>query len=579
MKLRFILMSFPMRTLGDLFRAGLAAGRGRDRILYPAKGGYRSLRTEEIEFRVQRAAAALVAHGVRPGDRVALISYNRPEWAIAEYAAQLIGAVTVPLYSTLTPDQAGFILSDSGAKFVFAENAEQRAKVTPGLETVVFDPAPGATAFESFLDEASSPPPAANVDPGALATIIYTSGTTGTPKGVMLSHRNLVSDVTALLDIVTFTPEDVSLSFLPVSHAFQRCMDYAILSKGATVAYAESTDSVAKNLLEVRPTILCAVPRLYEKVHDRVRQSIDAMPPRRKSLAGWALRVGAEEMERRIHGRSTPLGLRLKRAVADVLVLRKIRAKTGGRIRLLVSGGAPLGRETNEFFNALGFTLIEGYGLTETSPVITLNRPGAVKIGTVGQAIAGAEVRIAPEDGEVLVRGPIVMMGYYNKPDETAQVMSDGWFKTGDIGELDAEGYLKITDRKKDLLKTSGGKYVAPAPIEGRIRTHPYVANVVVLGDRRKYASALIVPDFAVLEREHPGLDRAALTTHPPVLAALQGHIDAINATLSSWETIKRFALLEEDFTIQGGELTPTLKVKRKVVEEKRKATIEKLYQ
>ncbi|HZL72426.1 MAG TPA: long-chain fatty acid--CoA ligase, partial [Planctomycetota bacterium] len=216
---------------------------------------------------------------------------------------------------------------------------------------------------------------------------------------------------------------------------------------------------------------------------------------------------------------------------------------------------------------------------TETSPVITLNRPGAVKIGTVGQAIAGAEVRIAPEDGEVLVRGPIVMMGYYNKPDETAQVMSDGWFRTGDIGELDAEGYLKITDRKKDLLKTSGGKYVAPAPIEGRIRTHPYVANVVVLGDRRKYASALIVPDFAVLEREHPGLDRAALTTHPPVLAALQGHIDAINATLSSWETIKRFALLEEDFTIQGGELTPTLKVKRKAVEEKRKETIEKLYQ
>ncbi len=567
-----------MRTLADLFRTGLDAGRGRARILHPTKEGYRSLTAEEIEFRVHRAAAALVARGIRPGDRVALLSYNRPEWAIADYAAQLIGAVTVPLYSTLTPDQAGFILSDSGAKLVFAENAEQLAKVKPGLETGVFDPAPGATTFEAFLNEASSPPPGADVDPAALATIIYTSGTTGTPKGVMLSHRNLVSDIAALLDIVEFTTEDISLSFLPVSHSFQRCVDYAIFSRGATVAYAESIDSVAKNLLEVRPTILCAVPRFYEKVHDRVLQSIESMPGWRKRLAHWALRVGAGEMKYRIRGQSAPFGLRMKRALAHFLVLRKIRERTGGRIRLLVSGGAPLGKETNEFFNALGFTLIEGYGLTETSPVITLNRPGAVRIGTVGQAIAGVDVRIAPEDGEILVRGPIVMMGYYNKPQETAAVMTDGWFRTGDIGELDADGYLKITDRKKDLLKTSGGKYVAPAPIEGRIRQHPYVANALLLGDRRKYAAALIVPDFAVLEREHPGLGRAALTTHPPVLAALQAHIDAINATLSSWETVKRFALLEEDFTIQGGELTPTMKVRRKIVEEKRRETIERLY-
>ena len=567
-----------MRTLGDLFRTGLEAGRGRDRFLFPTKAGYQALRTEEIQFRVHRAAAALAAHGIRPGDRVALVSYNRPEWAIAEYAAQLVGAVTVPLYSTLTPEQAAFILSDSGAKLVFAENAEQLAKIPPGLETVVFDPAPGSTPFESFLSEASSPPPALNVDPAALATIIYTSGTTGTPKGVMLSHRNIVSDVEALLDIVTFTPEDISLSFLPVSHAFQRCVDYAIFSKGATVAYAESTDSVARNLLEVRPTILCAVPRFFEKVEGRVRQSITAMSATRQRLAEWALKVGGLEAGYRVNGMRPRFAVRLQRWIADLLVLGKIRAKTGGRLRLLVSGGAPLGAPTNVFFNSLGFTLIEGYGLTETSPVITLNRPGAVKFGTVGQAIAGVEVRIAPEDGEILVRGPIVMMGYYNKPDETAQVMSDGWFKTGDIGELDAEGYLKITDRKKDLLKTSGGKYIAPAPIEGRIRSHPYVANAVVLGDRRKFASALIVPDFAVLEREHPGLSRAALTTHPPVLAAIQGHLDAINATLSSWETVKRFALLEEDFTIQGGELTPTMKVKRKAVEEKRKSIIENLY-
>jgi long-chain acyl-CoA synthetase len=500
---------------------------------------------------------------VKAGDRVALLSYNRPEWAIADYGAQLIGAVTVPLYSTLPPDQVQFILGDSGAKLVFAADAEQLAKLGPGREAVVFDPTPGATAFESFLAASTGPPPAVEIDPGALATIIYTSGTTGTPKGVMLSHRNLISNATELLEIVTFTPEDVSLSFLPVSHSFQRIVDYSIFSRGAAIAYAESTDSVAKNLLEARPTILCSVPRFYEKVHDRVLQSIDAMPGWRKRLARWALRVGAGGF---------------RGFIADLLVLRKIRARTGGRIRLLVSGGAPLGKETNEFFTALGFTLIEGYGLTETSPVITLNRPGAEKIGTVGPPIGGVEVRIAPEDGEVLVRGPNVMMGYYNKPEETAAVLADGWFRTGDIGELDADGFLKITDRKKDLLKTSGGKYIAPAPIEARIRLHPYVANAVLLGDRRKFAAALIVPDFAVLEREFPGLGRAALTTHPPVLAALQKHVDEINATLSSWETVKRFALLEDEFTIERGELTPTMKVRRKAVEEKRKEKIEGLF-
>jgi len=567
-----------MRTLADLFRTGLKAAPGPGRILYPSGGTYRSLGADEIESRVTRCAAALAARGLRPGDRIALLSYNRPEWAIVDYAAQLIGAVTVPLYATSTPDQADFILSDSGAKLTFVEDEAQLAKLEPGRDAIIFDTGPGAMSFESFLAGAKGSPPKVEVDPEALATIIYTSGTTGTPKGVMLSHRNLVSNVTALLEIVTFTPEDVSLSFLPISHAFQRIVDYAIFSRGAVVAYAESIDSVAKNLLDVRPTILCSVPRFYEKVHDRVVQSIEGMPAWRKRLAGWALKIGGAEAEHRLRSRRVPFGLRVRRGLAHVLVLRQIRARTGGRIRLLVSGGAPLGKETNEFFNALGFTLIEGYGLTETSPVITLNRPGAVKLGTVGQAISGAEVRIAPEDGEILVRGPLVMMGYWKRPEETAAVMSDGWFRTGDIGELDADGYLKITDRKKDLLKTSGGKYIAPAPIESRIRQHPYVANAVLLGDRRKYAAALIVPDFACLEREFPGLSRAALTTHPPVLAALQKHLDAINAELPSYETVKRFALLDREFTLESGELTPTMKVKRKVVEEKWKTVIESLF-
>jgi len=566
-------MSFPPRTLADVFRTGLEAGRGRVRMQYPTPKGYQSLSAEEIESRVHRAASALVAKGLKPGDRIALISYNRPEWAIVDYAAHLAGLVTVPLYSTSTAEQAEFILADSGSKLAFVENDEQAAKVGPGRETVNF-----ATTFESFLASGNQPPPAFEADPASLATIIYTSGTTGVPKGVMLSHRNLVSDIAAVLDIVTFTPEDVSLSFLPVSHAFQRLVDYAIFSRGAVIAYAESVDTVARNLLEVRPSILCAVPRFYEKVHDRVTKSIDEMSPRRRGLARWALGVGAEEMGFRMASRPVPLGVKVRLAIANFLVLRKIRAKTGGRIRLLVSGGAPLARETNSFFNALGFTLIEGYGLTETAPVITLNRPGAARMGTVGQAIEGVDVKIAPEDGEILVRGPIVMMGYYNREAETKEAIPDGWFRTGDIGEIDGEGYLKITDRKKDLLKTSGGKYIAPAPIEGRIRQHPYVANVLMLGDRRKYASVLIVPDFAVLERDFPGLDRKALTTHAPVLAKLQEHLDAVNATLASWETVKRFALLEDDFTIQSGELTPTMKVRRKIVEEKRRAVIDKMY-
>lgn len=568
----------PGSTLRDLFEEGLRKGRPERRLLFPVGGQYRPLSSAEFGDRTRATASALLARGLRAGDRVGLLSYNRPEWAIVDYACHHIGAVVVPLYATLPPDQVEFILADSGAKFVFAENEEQFRKLQRTREIVTFDGIADATSFDAFLARRvetglTSPPKADD-----LATIIYTSGTTGTPKGVMLTHANLVSNAAGCLAAVKFTEDDISLSFLPLSHAFQRTVDYAIFAGGGTVAYAESIESVVKNLQQVDPTILCSVPRVFEKFYDKVNEAIEGQPEGKRRIARWALRVGASEAERRRRSRFRGPWLLLKHWIARKLVLDGIRKKLGGRMRLFVSGGAALGTRENEFFHALGFTLLEGYGLSETSPVITLNRPGCTKIGTVGLPIENVEVRIAPDDGEILCRGPNVMKGYLNRPEDTAAVLKDGWFHTGDIGEIDADGFLKITDRKKDLLKTSGGKYVAPGPLENKLRAHPFVARAVVLGDSRKYAAALIVPDFAVLESRFPGLDRHALSSHPPVLEELQKHLDEVNRGLASYETVKKFALLERDFAADKGELTPTQKVRRRVVEQNFKREVESLF-
>ncbi len=545
------------RTLADIFRLSLQSAPKPDRYLRKLGGTWTPVPSADLERDVRACAAGLAARGVGRGDRVGILSYNRYEWAVADWACQLLGAADVPIYSTLPADQVRYILQDAGAKAVFVENAEQAAKVG-ACPAIAFDPAPGTTSFADLL-KAGGSPPEIQAEPDDLATLIYTSGTTGVPKGVMLTHRNLVSNLTACCRVLDCSAEDVVLSFLPLSHSFERILDYALFWKGASIAHAEEVDKVVANLLEVRPTLMGAVPRFYEKVYAKIRDAAAAMPGWKRGLFEWARRTGALDASYRRRGARPPLGVRWRMGLARFLVLEKMAARLGGRMRLLISGGGALSRDVNEYLWSLGFTLLEGYGLTETSPVLCINRAGAARLGTVGQALPDVELRLAP-DGEILARGPNIMKGYLNLPEETASVMKDGWFATGDIGEIDAEGYLRITDRKKDLLKTSNGKYIAPAPIENKLKLSPLVLNAIVLGDRQKFPGALIVPAAGATREQ------------------LQAAIDAVNRELPHHEQIKKFALVEKDFSIEGGELTPTLKVKRRAVEKKYAALIVELY-
>jgi long-chain acyl-CoA synthetase len=547
------------RTLGDLFRAACESHSRPDRFLRKRDGTWQPVSSAEFTRQVRACAAGLASLGLGRGDRVAILSYNRLEWAVVDYACQLLGIADVPIYSTLPPDQCAYILKDSEAKAVFAENAEQAAKVRGQVpHLVTFESVPDAEPFAKFLERAAEPP-AVEVDPEDLATLIYTSGTTGMPKGVMLTHRNLVSNVVSSCSVLRCESTDVLLSFLPLSHSFERIMDYALFWCGASIAYAEHVDKVVPNMIEVRPTVMAAVPRFYEKVYAKVQDSVRKKGPLARSIFEWARRTGAIEADFRRRGAAVPFSLGWRVGLARWLVLGKIQNVVGGRMKSFISGGGPLSRDVAEYLYSLGFTILEGYGLTETAPVLTLNPRGGVRLGSVGPAIPGIELKIAA-DGEILARGPNIMKGYLNRPDETKAVFQDGWFATGDIGELDAEGYLRITDRKKDLLKTSGGKYVAPQPIENALKCQQAVLNAVVIGDRQKFPAALIVPA--------PGSGREDV----------QKAVDAVNAGLAHHEQLKKFALVEQDFTIEGGELTPTLKVKRRVVEKKYQALIDEIY-
>ena len=546
-------------TLAEVFTRGIAAFPRPDRFLRKKNGSYQPVSSEEFGRQVRACAGALVALGLTKGDRVAVLSYNRLEWAVADYACQLLGIADVPIYSTLPADQCAYILQDSGAKAVFVENAEQAAKIRGKVpHLIAFDPTEGAESFEDFLRKGKDVPPV-SIDPDDLATIIYTSGTTGVPKGVMLTQRNLVSNFLSSGKVFDVTPRDMILSFLPLSHSFERIFDYLFFWWGAGIAYAEHVDKVAENMLEVRPTIMAAVPRFYEKVFSKIRKSVSEQKPWKRGLFEWARSVGAQAADYWRRGKPLPLGLRLRYGLAKLLVLQKLHGRVGGRIRFFVSGGGALSREVAEFFHSIGLPILEGYGLTETSPVLTVNRLGATRLGTVGPALQGIDLKIAA-DGEILARGPNIMKGYYNKPEETAQVLQDGWFSTGDIGEIDAEGFLKITDRKKDLLKTSGGKYIAPAPIEGQLKLSPRILNAIVIGDRRKFPAALIVAARGATKEE------------------IAKDVSTLNEALAHHEQIKRFELLTADFTIEGGELTPTMKVRRRVVEQKYKALIDAIY-
>ena len=592
------------KTLCELFFQSVDTFRKPAHLRVKRDGAWRDISSAAFLRSVEELSMGLRALGVERGDRVAILSENRPEWAYADLATLCAGAIDAPIYASLTPAQVLYILNDSGAKVVFVSNASQAAKVAevrdraPELRHVIaMDPldAPGVLSLAAVAAEGAK---ALEEEPGAVRaraaearpedvfTLIYTSGTTGDPKGVMLTHDNMVSNILAGTKVFSdWDSNDVTLSFLPLCHVFERMGGhYLMLHAGATIAYAESVEKVPQNMIEVKPTLMFSVPRLYEKIYARVHERVAADPPTRQRIFHWAIGVGRESFRHALEGTKPGLVQRLKHAAADALVLSKIRERTGGRLRLFVSGGAPLAREIAEFFGAVGLTVLEGYGLTETSPVITVNRPERIRPGSVGQPVEGVEVRIA-EDGEILTRGRHVMKGYYNKPEATAEAIDkEGWFHTGDIGALDGEGYLTITDRKKDILVTSGGKNIAPQPIENRIKTNAFVAEVVMVGDKRNYPSALVVPNFDSLERWARGKglpigSREELVACPEVKAHFKEVLDSVGADLAQFERIKKFALLTKEFTIEAGELTPTMKVKRRVVEQLYKDVIDRLYQ
>ena len=539
---------------------------------------------------------------MRRGDRIAILSENRPEWAITDYACLAARAADVPIYPTLPARQAEYILRDSGAVGVVVSTPAQLEKILgvrerlPALAHVIaLEPTavgPGVLTYDSVLARGRAArdryrdwrETALEAAPDELATLIYTSGTTGDPKGVMLSHGNIASNVTTCVDLFSFTPEDECLSFLPLSHIFERMFGhYCMFHAGVIIAYAESIDTVPANMLEIRPNLMASVPRLYEKIYARVLDSVRTSSPLRKRIFAWGRAVGERWAELAVENRPIPAGLRVQKALADRLVFAKLRKRTGGRIRFFISGGAPLSPDIARFFYAAGLPILQGYGLTETSPVMAVNTFQHHRLGSVGRAIPGVEIRIAA-DGEIVTRGPNVMCGYYNKPEATAEAIDEeGWFHTGDIGTIDADGYLSITDRKKDLIVTAGGKNIAPQPIENLAKSSKFVATAVMIGDRRPFPVMLVVPNAAQVKgwAEHKGLpdgDLEQLLELAEVRQKIEREVRVTLRDLAQFEMPKKLLLLARDFTVEAGELTPTLKVRRRIVEERHRAAIEALY-
>ncbi len=588
-------------TLNHLFFNAVERHNKPDALQFKSGDAWKPISHHEVLERVRRVARGLRLAGIERGDRVAILSENRPEWAIADYACLTAGLTDVPLYPTLPADQIAYILRDSGAVAIFVSNAEQAAKIgsiraeNPRLRLVItFESvAAGADLTMQALEKSGAEGETAEtiaahrgeadeVEPDDLATLIYTSGTTGPPKGVMLTHDNIHSNVAGTREKIPLSGTDVSLSFLPLSHIFQRMGDYMMFHTGTAIAYAENIDRVPVNMQEVRPTIVLSVPRLYEKMYARVLQNAVSSGALKKRIFFWGRGVADRWADVKLAGGKPGWALSKQYGLAQKLVFSKIKERTGGRMRYFVSGGAPLAPEINKFFYSVGLTILEGYGLTETSPVITVNTPNAFRIGTVGPPIAGSEIEIGP-DGEILTRGPGVMKGYYNNPIATADAIdSNGWFHTGDIGELRG-GFLAITDRKKDIIVTAGGKNIAPQPIENLVKSNRFVTQAVMIGDRRKFPSILVVPNFEQLEdwarkRNIMWTDRAQLIATPGVQTKMEEEVMSKLNGLAHFETPKKVALLEHDFSLERGELTPTQKVKRRVVDQHYKELIDKLY-
>jgi long-chain acyl-CoA synthetase len=586
-----------IETLSDLFLV-TAGFHKSDHLQHKVGGEYRSVSTAELVDRVRRVSRALERLGVGRGDRVALMADNGPHWPIVDFATLCLGAATVPVYPTLLPETAAYVIADSGARVAFVHRRDQldglldRRAELPAVERFVLiegDPGnlPGVVGFDRVLDEGADADrferTAAGVGADDLASLVYTSGTTGKPKGVMLTHGNFVSNICSSLTLLDIRSEQTALSFLPQSHVFERTVNYCYIYKGVSIAYAESVQTVAQNFQEVKPHVFVSVPRVYEKVLGKVREGVAKSSGVKQAIFGWAERVGRRALPWRLAGDHPPGLLGLQLAVADGLVFGKIKQRLGGRFEFAVSGGAPLAREVGEFFWGAGISIFEGYGLTETSPVIAVNTPGAVKLGTVGRPIPGIEVEIAA-DGEILVRGPNVMRGYYDNPEATAEAIDrEGWFHTGDIGELDADGFLAITDRKKEIIVNAYGKNVAPAPIENALTASRFISQAVVIGDRRKFLAALLVPDFdnlAVWAQEHGApTEPAALVADPRVRELFAGEVARVNHDLAHYEQIVKWDLLPRELSLEEGELTPTQKIKRRVIHERYSEVIDRLYE
>jgi long-chain acyl-CoA synthetase len=589
-------------TLTELFFEGLEKFHRDDAYQVKRAGKYQPISHATVHERVRRLALGLQELGLARDDRVAILSENRPEWAFADWACLSLGMADVPVYPTLPAAQITHILVNSGAVAIFVSGDSQAAKIaeiradTPGVKHVITfaDTKPAGVdhtlaEIEALGAAADGPARAAKwkadaltVKPGHLATLIYTSGTTGLPKGVMLTHSNLESNARSGASVLPFSDADVALSFLPLSHVFERSGDYLFWIAGVSIAYAESIDTVPFNMSEVRPTLCMSVPRLYEKMYARVLENALSGGTAKKKIFFWARAVADKWADETLAGRTPNSWLAMRYALAQKLVFSKLKARTGGRLRYFVSGGAPLAPEINKFFYAAGLVILEGYGLTETSPVISANIPGSFRIGTVGKPFPAVEVSIAP-DGEILTRGPHVMAGYYKNEEATREAIDpDGWFHTGDIGVLD-DGYLRITDRKKDIIVTAGGKNIAPQPIENAIKTNKYVSQAVMIGDKRKFPVLLVVPNWEQPERwagrrNIIWTQRSQLLEMPTIHAKMEKEVAKQTSGLAKFEAPKKIALLEHDFSIERGELTPTLKVKRRVIDKDYKALIDSLY-
>jgi long-chain acyl-CoA synthetase len=575
-------------TLNDIFSA--IVERGLARVMMVRKGQeWVSVSAQEVSRAVGNTAKALSDWGVKKGDRVAILSENRLEWAIADFACLRLGGVVVPIYSTLAAQQVAYLLSDSGAKVAFVSSKPQLDKIqsiqsqTAVARIVVMDEVESTHAVQmrqiiEAAPEQAGKAPEATVTSGDLASIIYTSGTTGVPKGVKLTHGNLTSNMKHSLDGFDVGPGQISISFLPLSHVTARHADFALLYRGVTLAYCPFIEDLPQALLEVRPQILVAVPRVYEKLYNKVEESAKEFP--KKAIYRWALSVGRVHLPEILAGK-TPNSMDWK--LANRLVYSKVRERLGGNVEFFVSGGAPLGKELAEWFAMMGIRIHEGYGLTETSPVIALNSPLAHKLGSVGRPLPNVEVKIA-DDSEILVRGPSVFHGYWNQPEETEKAFVDGWFKTGDIGNLDDDGFLAVTDRKKDLLKTSGGKFVAPQPIENSLKLNALIGAAVVLGDRRRYPAVIISPQFSRLEAwahaNHISCSsREMLIANPRVKELYNDIVGQVNRNLGRHEMLKKVLLVPHEFNSDDGTLTPTMKVRRRAIEERYSRQIAELYE